>query len=212
MYVPHHFSESRVEILHRLIGERPLGTLVTLSADGLNADHLPFELDPKPAPLGTLRGHVARANPVWRDSSRAVEALVIFQGAQAYITPTWYPSKQESGEVVPTYNYITVHAYGGLKIVHDHEWLRGLVTRLTNRFEAGRRAPWRVTDAPAAFVERQLGAIVGIEITLTKLAGKWKVSQNRPEADRRGVADGLKERDDADSLAIAAWIREELKP
>ncbi len=208
MYVPAHFDEPRIELLHRLIRERPLGTLVTLAGDGLNANHIPFEIDIEPAPFGTLRGHVARANPVWRDFSSAVEALVIFHGAQTYISPSWYPTKQATGEVVPTYNYLVTHGYGQMKIIHEREWLRALVTRLTNRFEAERAVPWHVTDAPPAFIDKQLGAIVGIEIALTKLIGKWKVSQNRPATDRDGVVKGLNERDDADSLAIARWVKD----
>ena len=208
MYVPADFDEQRIEALHRLIQERPLGTLVTLTGDGLNANHIPFEIDAEPAPFGALRGHVARANPVWRDFSSVVEALVIFHGAQTYISPSWYPTKQATGEVVPTYNYLVVHGYGRMKIIHEREWLRGLVTRLTNRFEAERAVPWHVTDAPPAFIDKQLGAIVGIEIALTKLIGKWKVSQNRPATDRDGVVKGLNERDDADSLAIARWVKD----
>jgi transcriptional regulator len=208
MYLPAHFDEPCVERLHELIRERPLGSLVVLSSAGLNANHIPFELDAAPAPLGTLRGHVAKANPVWRDFSPDVEALVIFQGPQAYVSPSWYPSKKITGEVVPTYNYLVVHGYGAIKIVHDGEWLRGLVTRLTERFEVGRDARWHVTDAPASFIDKQLGAIVGLEIALTKLTGKWKVSQNRSLDDRTGVVQGLTERGDAESAAIARWVKD----
>lgn len=211
MYLPAHFNEPRVELLHELIRKRPLGTLVTLAAEGLNANHVPFEFDAEPEPFGTLRCHVARANPMWRDFSPSVEALVIFQGPNAYVSPSFYPSKQVTGEVVPTYNYVIVHGYGTMKVIHDREWLRALVTRLTNRFEAGRGAPWQVTDAPPAFIDKQLGAIVGIEIALTKLVGKWKVSQNRPDGDRDGVVKGLNERTDADSLAIARWVKDKLQ-
>jgi len=212
MYLPSHFEEQRVEVLHQLIREHPLGTLVTLDAKGLNANHIPFEIDLEPEPWGTLLGHVARANPVWRDFSQTVEALVIFLGAQSYVTPSWYQTKSTTGEVVPTYNYLAVHAQGSLVIHRERDWLRGFVTRLTNRFEAGRAAPWQVSDAPAAFIEKQLGAIVGIEIPLTRLIGKWKVSQNRPAADRAGVVHGLNESANADSLAIARWVEEKNKP
>jgi transcriptional regulator len=208
MYLPAHFDEPCVERLHELIRERPLGSLVVLSSAGLNANHIPFELDAAPAPLGTLRGHVAKANPVWRDFSPDVEALVIFQGPQAYVSPSWYPSKKITGEVVPTYNYLVVHGYGAIKVVHDREWLRGLVTRLTERFETGRDARWHVTDAPASFIDTQLGAIVGLEIALTKLTGKWKVSQNRSLDDRAGVVQGLTGRGDAESAAIARWVKD----
>jgi transcriptional regulator len=211
MYVPAHFNEQRVELIHQLIRERPLGTLVTLDAGGLSANHIPFEIAAEPAPFGTLRGHVARANPVWCDFSPSVQALVIFHGAQTYISPSWYPTKRTSGEVVPTYNYVIVHGYGAIKVIHDREWLRGLVTRLTNRFEGGRAAPWHVTDAPAAFIDKQLAAIVGIEITLTQLIGKWKVSQNRPDMDRAGVVEGLSEGADADSAEIARWVKEKMQ-
>ena len=136
---------------------------------------------------------------------------MIFHGAQAYVSPSFYPSKQVTGEVVPTYNYVIVHGYGAMKVIHDREWLRGLVTRLTNRFEAGRATPWHMTDAPAAFIDKQLGAIVGIEIALTKLSGKWKVSQNRPHEDREGVVKALNERGDSESSAIANWVKEKLQ-
>ena len=207
MYVPAHFEETRWEVLSRLIHEHPLAALVTLGPAGLEANHIPLELDPAPAPFGTLRGHVARGNPIWRDFSPHVEALAIFQGPQAYISPAWYPTKQETGKVVPTYNYIVVHAYGPMRIIEDRAWLRGLVERLTNRHEAGRSAPWKVTDAPADFVEQMLGAIVGIEMPLTRLVGKWKVSQNRPAADRDGVVKGLGEMNDAEARAMSGLVK-----
>lgn len=207
MYLPSHFEETRVEVLHRLIREHPLGTLVTLGSEGLNADHVPFEVEAAPAPFGKLRGHVARGNPVWRDFSKDLEALLVFQGPQAYITPSWYPTKRETGKVVPTYNYIVVHAYGALRAIEDRAWLRGLVERLTNRHEAGRPQPWKVADAPEDYIETMLGAIVGIEITVTRLVGKWKASQNRPPADRDGVVRGLAGSDDADAAAMADFVR-----
>jgi transcriptional regulator len=207
MYLPDHFAEPCIDLLHQLIAEHPLGTLVTLTANGLEANHLPFELDAEPAPFGTLRGHVARANPVWHKFNRSVEALAIFGGPQAYISPSWYPSKDSTGEVVPTYNYLAVHGYGEMSIIYDREWLRALVTRLTDCFESGRDAPWQVSDAPQLFIERQLASIVGVEISLTKLIGKWKVSQNRPAADRAGVVAGLSERNDVYGSAIALWVK-----
>lgn len=211
MYLPGHFEESRIDILHQLIRGRPLATIVTLGSTGLNANHIPFELSAEPAPLGTLRGHVARANPLWRDFSENIDALIIFHGPQAYVSPSWYPTKQATGEVVPTYNYIVVHAYGRLQIIDDPRWLRGLVTRLTEGFEAARAEPWQVTDAPDGFIENQLRAIVGIEIVISKLLGKWKASQNRPVVDREGVVQGLSESNDADSLALAELVRERSK-
>jgi len=212
MYLPSHFEETRIEVLHDLVRQHPLGSLVTLGTQGLNANHIPFEIDGAPAPYGTLRGHVARANPVWRDHSRDPEVLVIFHGPQVYVSPSWYETKRQTGEVVPTYNYAVVHAYGRLQIVEDRAWLRGLVTRLTERFESGRPAPWQVSDAPQDFIDKQLGAIVGIEIAISKLFGKWKASQNRPAADRAGVVEALGTTAEADGLAMARLIKERSSP
>jgi transcriptional regulator len=209
MYLPSHFEESHIEVLHQLMRDHPLGTLVTLSGGGLEANHIPFEIDPEPAPLGTLRAHVARSNPVWRDFSRDVDAMVVFQGAQAYISPNWYQTKQENGQVVPTYNYVTVHAYGAMKIVDDAAWLRALVGRLTDRHEAMQATsatPWKVADAPEEYIAKMLSAIVGIEIPIKKILGKWKVSQNRPAADRVGVVTGLVQQGGEDAVAMAAAV------
>ena len=191
MYVPNHFAESRVDVLHDLIRTHPFGALVVLASDGLNANHIPFEIDPEPAPFGTLRGHVARANPAWHDFSPQVDALALFQGPHAYISPAWYESKKEHGKVVPTWNYAVVHAHGPLRVIDDRAWLRQFVGKLTDRHEAARSDPWKVTDAPADFIDTMVSAIVGIEIPIARLTGKWKVSQNRPEKDRAGVAEGL---------------------
>ncbi len=212
MYVPPHFEETRTEALHALIHEHPLATLVTLGRDGLSANHLPIELDPHPAPLGTLRAHVSRANPVWQDLSPDVEALAIFQGPQAYVTPAWYPTKQETGKVVPTYNYVVVHAYGRLRTMEDPAWLRGLVERLTDRFEAPRTDRWRVSDAPEEYIDKQLHGIVGLEMPVTRLLGKWKVSQNRPEVDRRGVVRGLDATGEASAIEMARVVEERAVP
>ncbi len=205
MYLPAHFEESRVEVLHQLIRDYGLGTLVTLSAGGLEANHIPFEIDPEPAPYGTLRAHVARNNPVWREFSKDVDALAVFQGAQAYISPNWYQTKQDNGQVVPTYNYMVVHASGAMTIIEDPAWLRALVGRLTDRYEASQAAPWKVSDAPADYIEKMLSAIVGIEMPIKKLVGKWKVSQNRPTVDRAGVITGLQKQggENASAMAIA---------
>jgi transcriptional regulator len=212
MYVPAHFEETRPEVLHELIRDHSLAALVTVGPAGLNANHIPLEIDPEPAPLGTLRGHVARGNPVWRDFSRDVEALAIFQGPQAYISPAWYRTKRETGKVVPTYNYAVVHAYGPMRVIEDREWLRGLVERLTDRHEAGRPGAWKVGDAPADFIEQMLGGIVGIEIQLTRLVGKWKVSQNRPMADREEVVKALRELPGSDARAMASLVEKAAGP
>ncbi len=208
MYVPKHFAETRVETLHELMRAHPLAALVTLTPDGLDANHIPFELDPAPAPFGTLRGHIARANPLWRDASREVGALAIFQGPGTYISPSWYPTKQETGKVVPTWNYAIVHAHGPLRVIEDRHWLRELVERLTNRHEAGRRDPWKVTDAPADFIDQQLGAIIGLELPIARLVGKWKTSQNRPARDQDGVVAGLLQEGHESAAAMAELVRQ----
>lgn len=206
MYLPKHFEETRTEVLHGLIRTHPLGLLVTHGAQGLAADPLPWLLDAGDGPQGSLRGHVARANPVWREAAGS-EVLVVFQGAQAYVSPGWYPAKAEHGKVVPTWNYAMVQARGRLRAVEDAAWLHALVTRLTDTHEAAMPRPWRVDDAPPDYIGKMLGAIVGLEIEITGLAGKWKVSQNRSAADRDGVAQGLDARGDASARAMAALVR-----
>jgi transcriptional regulator len=208
MYLPRHFEETRIEVLHALVRAHPLGALVTLGAGGLEANHLPFEIDPDPAPFGTLRGHVARANPVWRELSRGGDALAIFQGPSTYVSPSWYPSKQADGKVVPTWNYALVHAYGPLRAVDDAAWLRAFVERLTDRHESRRAEPWHVTDAPTDYVDKMVTAIVGIELLVARLVGKWKVSQNRPAADRAGVVAGLEQEGGDAARAMAALVRQ----
>lgn len=194
MHIPHHFEESRRDVLRRAIEDHPLATLVTVGATGIDANHLPLELDAMAGACGTLRGHVSRNNPVWRDADQAAEALAIFQGPQAYISPGWYPSKQEHGRVVPTWNYVVVHARGRLRFIEDADWLREHVTRLTDRFEGPGTDAWHVSDAPADFIDGLLRAIVGFELEITSLTGKWKRSQNRTAADRAGVVHGLRAR------------------
>lgn len=191
MYCAAHFAETRPEVLRELIGMHPLGTIVTMGPDGLRADHVPCILEPE-GPHGILRAHVARANPLWRDSSTDMDVLVVFQGPNHYITPSWYATKRDTGKVVPTWNYMVVHAHGRLRVVDDAPWVHALVSRLTDRFESERAAPWKVSDAPEDFVGQQVRAIVGIEIPIARIEGKWKVSQNRGPADREGVAGGLR--------------------
>jgi len=207
VYLPKHFEETRIDVLHGLIHAHPLGALVTLTSRGLDANHIPFEVDSAPSPLGTLRGHVARANPMWREFSRDVDALVIFQGPGTYVSPAWYPTKQQTAKVVPTWNYAVVHAHGALTAIEDRAWLRAFVTALTDRHEAGRPQPWRVTDAPADYIETMLGAIVGLELRITRLVGKWKMSQNRPAQDRAGVVDALRRAGGEAERAVADLVR-----
>lgn len=210
MYLPEHFRETDARVLHALIDAHPLGAWVTLGDDGLLVNHLPFLLDPERGPRGTLVGHVARANPVWRSFSTTLESVIVFQGAETYVTPSWYPSKRAHGKVVPTWNYAVVHAHGMPRAIEDPAWLLELVTRLTARHESGRAVPWKVSDAPADYTARLLEAIVGIEIPITRLVGKWKVSQNRPAADRLGVAEGLLGRGDEVSAEMAALVKRHL--
>ena len=207
MYVPQHFAETRVEMLHELIRTYPFATLVALTADGLEAHHLPFELDPEPTPFGMLRGHIARGNLLWRQVTSGAEVLAIFQGPHAYVSPSWYPSKEEAGKVVPTWNYVVVHAYGSLRFVDDKVWLHQFVNQLTTRYEVGRSDPWKVSDAPIDYIDKLLGAIVGVEIQITRLSGKWKASQNRPLADRRGVIEGLQREGSPSAIAMAEVMR-----
>jgi len=205
MYQVGAFREERIDVIHALMRNHRLATLVTVNEGVPEANHLPLLIDPHPSPYGTLRGHVARANPVWRQAC-GQEVLAIFQGPQAYVTPSWYPSKRETGQVVPTWNYAVAHAYGSLLVRDDREWLRNLVTQLTDQQEAGLPQPWRVADAPADYLERMFAAIVGIEIPLTRLVGKWKVSQNRTDTDRIGVAEGLRHLDDTQAQAMADLV------
>jgi transcriptional regulator len=206
MYVPRQFEETRLDVLHGLMRDEPLATLVTFDGSGVVANHLPLELDVSAGPNGTLRGHVSRANAVWRDTATGVDALAIFQGPQRYVTPAWYPTKAETGKVVPTWNYVVVHAYGPIRFVDDVEWLRAQVERLTSLHEAGRDRPWRVSDAPDDYIAAQLRGIVGLELPIARLSGKWKVSQNRTAADRQGVVDGFRAGAAAADAAMADLV------
>lgn len=192
MYRPTAFVEDRPAVLHALMHAHPLGQLVTRGPDGLDANPLPFELDDTTRPLGTLRAHVARANPVWQQAA-GTEVLVIFQAAQGYISPNWYPSKPEHHRHVPTWNYQVVHAHGRLRVMDDERFVRGLVARLTREHEqrSQQPKPWKMGDSAPEFIDGLVQAIVGIEIDITRLAGKFKLGQNREERDRLGAAASL---------------------
>lgn len=193
MYIPTLFRESDIPTVHAAIQAAGLATLVTTGPDGLIATPLPLLLDPEPAPYGTLLGHVARANPQWQKSAPDADALAMFQGPDAYVTPSWYATKRATGKVVPTWDYVAVHAYGRVEFIEDAEWLLGLVTRLTRRHEGERAAPWAVSDAPPDFIRSQLKGIVGVRLPIARLEGKWKMSQNRTPEDRAGVVEGLRQ-------------------
>jgi transcriptional regulator len=201
MYQPPHFREDRLDVQHALIRACSLGVLVTAGPSGLQANHLPFLIDPGPE-RGTLRAHLARANPQAAELAAAPECLVVFQGPQHYISPSLYPTKRETGKVVPTWNYITVHVWGRPQLIEDATWLRQQIDDLTRHHEAPRAEPWNVSDAPELYVAAQVKGIIGLEIPIGRIDGKWKVSQNRPAADRAGVAAGLRGgSDDAEHLA-----------
>src|SRR5579863_979122 len=206
MYLPAHFKETRTDVLHAMMRARPLATLVATCDSGLVANHIPVETRSEPKPHGMLRGHVARANPLWREYRADSEALAIFQGPQAYISPSFYPTKQETGEVVPTWDYAVVHARGTLRFVQDSDWLRALVSRLTNAHEASRLMPWKIDDAPPPYIEKMLSLIVGFELSIASLTGKWKLSQNHPVANRLGVVKGLRAAAGAEALEVADML------
>jgi transcriptional regulator len=194
MYVPEHFAVQRSERLHALLRTHPLGLLITPGPDGPEADHLPFLFDPAAGPNGTLSAHVARANPVWQRCPDGTPVLVVFRGAEGYISPSWYPTKAETHRHVPTWNYDVVHVRGVLTVRDDERFVRGVVARLTRQHEAAEPQPWRMTDAPPDYLDAMLRQVVGIEIAVTALTGKAKLGQNRLPVDRLGAADALQAR------------------
>jgi transcriptional regulator len=210
MYIPRHNEEKRVSVMHSLIVSRPLATLVTLGASGLIASHIPLVLEDDGSPFGVLKGHISRANTQWRDLDSNVQALAIFAGHQHYITPNWYPGTKEHGKEVPTWNYVVVHAYGPLNVIHDEHWLLTNVEKLTDIQESSSPVPWKVSDAPQDFIRSQLKGIVGLELPIQKLEGKWKVSQNRSEPDRNGVIEGLAQLNTPESIAMKALVKDAL--
>lgn len=191
MYLPAHFAVTRPEELQRIIREHPLGMLVTHGSHGLDADHIPFEYDPGEDGLGVLSAHVARANPVWQRCPSGTPVMVVFRGAQAYVSPNWYPSKHDTHRQVPTWNYEVVHAHGTLTVHDDERFVRRIVARLTRRHEAAEPKPWKMGDSAPEFIDGMLRNIVGIEIAVASLVGKRKLSQNKEARDRLGAADTL---------------------
>jgi transcriptional regulator len=202
MYLPEHFAERRPEELQRIMHDFPLGTIVTHTDQGLDANHIPFEIDVARGACGTLLGHVARANPLWKEVPNGAEVLVIFRGHHGYISPSWYPSKHETHRHVPTWNYEVVHAHGKLRIIDDVKLVAGVVARLTRRHEAAEPRPWRMHDAAPDYLEQMLKAIVGIEVEISRLEGKRKLGQNREVRDLEGAVSALRDRGQ-DGLASA---------
>ncbi len=191
MYIPAHFNESRPELLHALIAQHPLGILVTNGKSGLSANHLPFMLHPQEGARGVLHCHVARNNPVWQDLDNGDEVMVIFRAGDAYISPQWFPSKLETHKQVPSWNYIVAHAYGRVTIRDEERYVRGAVARLTRIHEASQPVPWKMTDGPKDYIDAMLKAIVGIEIEITRLIGKTKLSQNKEARDVEAASAAL---------------------
>jgi len=211
MYIPSQFEQPDIEVMHELIRNRQLATLVTLGANGINANHIPLHFSPTPEPFGVLRGHIARANPLWRDLASDVETLAIFHGPDAYISPSWYATKQESGKVAPTWNYAVVHAYGSLRVIDDAAWVRTQLEALTQHNEADFPEPWAVSDAPEDFTEKLIEGVIGIEMVITRLIGKWKVSQNQPPQNQRSVIQGLNACGQSEAVAMAALVNDSVR-
>lgn len=192
MYVPAHFDESRPDVLHALIAQQAFGSLITHGGSGLDANHIPFELVAGDGGLGVLHAHVARANPVWQEVANGDDVLVIFHAGDAYISPNWYPSKHVAHRQVPTWNYVVVHAHGRITVRDDERFVRGVVARLTRTHEASQPAPWKMTDAPADYIDTMLKSIVGLQIDITRLIGKRKLSQNKDTRDIAGAGKALR--------------------
>ena len=193
MYIPPHFAIIDPQVLHRIMGDHPLGVLVTSASSGLDANHIPFEFNPSAAKLGVLTGHVARANPVWKQCLQGADVMVIFRGDETYISPNWYPSKHETHRQVPTWNYEVVHVFGRLTVRDDEKFMRGVVARLTRTHEAQEPKPWKMGDSAPDYIDGMLKAIVGLEITIERFEGKSKLSQNRESRDLQGAVDKLRQ-------------------
>ncbi|HEX7199906.1 MAG TPA: FMN-binding negative transcriptional regulator [Dongiaceae bacterium] len=210
MYLPPHFKQEELPALQGSMRAARLATLVTLGAEGMEASHVPILLDEGEGPFGVIRGHLARANPQWRRAATETLALAMFLGPDAYVSPNWYATKRETGKVVPTWNYLAIHAYGRVEFFEDAERLRAIVTSLTQRHEGRREKPWAVSDAPEDYIQAQLRGIIGFRLPIDRLEGKWKLSQNRPEVDRRGVIEGLEGEGGALESAIAQRMKDGL--
>ena len=209
MYQPDHYRVDDLSLMHALMRARPLVALVSGGAEGLYATHLPTVLKDD-GPYGVIECHLARANPHWKDLAEGKEALMIFQGPEGYITPNWYPSKIQHGKVVPTWNYAVVHAYGCPEVMKEKDWLHRHVSELTAQQERNEPEPWMTSDAPGTYIEVMLRGIVGFRFAITRLQGKWKMSQNRDMGDRDGVAKGLSKRGHKDDLEMAEIVARQI--
>ncbi len=204
MYEVEHFVQTDSRLLHGYLAANPFAALVVATTDGLSADHLPMEFDPSFGSMGRLQGHVARANPLWRGSdSAASSALAIFSAHHGYISPAWYATKRDDPRVVPTWNYAAVHVTGRLSFFHDGQRISEMLARLTERFEAERAEPWRASDAPDEFIKKMIAGVVGFELVIEKMIGKWKLSQNRSAEDQKGVRGGLRREAGAGGAELA---------
>lgn len=210
MYLPKQFEETSVPVLFDLIKAHPLATVITHSSPGMNANHIPLLLADNGGGQNVLRGHVARANPLLNDLARNPETLVVFQGAEHYITPSWYATKQETEKVVPTWNYVVVHVRGTMHMIDEAQWLHQQLLDLTVQQESARSKPWSVNDAPADFLDQIKKAIVGVEIKIDHIVGKWKVSQNQPPKNRASVVEGLAELGTDSAHAMRQWVEQHL--
>jgi transcriptional regulator len=211
MYTPKYHALTDASRMHTHIAEHPLGAWVCTAHSQLIANHIPFVLDVQHGAHGRLLGHVSRANPVWRELAGGASSVVMFMGPHAYITPSWYPGKHQHGKVVPTWNYVTVHAHGVANAIEDTDWILDVITRLTDAQESKRAAPWKVSDSPSAYIEKMLRAVVGIEITIKRLEGRLKVSQDEDEQDRLGTVEGLRRMHEAPSKVLADLVSGALK-
>ena len=211
MYRPKAFEETRLPVLHELIRSHPLGTWVSAGAGELDVQHIPFLLDSECGEFGTLYGHIARANPIWKSAGNALPDVVIFRGPQTYITPSWYPSKHLHGKDVPTWNYAVVAAHGRPEFIHDPAWLHAHLRSLSDAQEAAQSVPWSIDDAPADYIEKLVAAVVGVAIPIQRIEGKWKTSQNRQDADKMGVVAGLLAKGDDEAKAMASLVRDQIK-
>ena len=207
MYIQTQFEESRPGVLHDLMRAQPLATFIVVQDGEIVVNHMPLFVSSDEGKYGVLRGHLPIANSIWQSFDGTTTAVAVFQGPSSYITPSWYPSKHQHGKAVPTWNYVVAHAQGRPKAIHDPTWLLNHLNELTNKQESTQRLPWKVSDAPKDYTDKMLGRIVGVEMPISSLQGKWKVSQNRSEADRLGIVAGLRNQGDENSLAMEALIR-----